>query len=146
MEEKNMKEKKENTPCVEEKLKEAEKEEIAVPDSDKKHPNDRKDSPISQMEGKAKADYMPSAENCEIEERTGKKGIFSIFENRRSRSRKLREEYSVTMHQEMSGYAVQKMWHMIQKTMAGLYLWKTNRTVWRRYMACILRKADCWQV
>lgn len=106
MKEKNMKEKKENTPCVEEKLKEAEKEEIAVPDSDKKHPNDRKDSPISQMEGKAKADYMPSAENCEIEERTGKKGIFSIFENRRNRSRKLREEYSVTMHQEMSGYAV----------------------------------------
>ena len=52
-------------------------------------------------ETKEKMDSAP-----EIEERTGKKGIFSIFENRRSRSRKLREEYSVTMHQEMSGYAV----------------------------------------
>lgn len=106
LEEKNLKEIKENTHFVEKDVKEAEKEEVDVPDSDKKQLNDRKDSPISQMEGKAKADHMPPAESCEIEEKTGKKGIFSIFENRRNRSRKLREEYSVTMHQEMSGYAV----------------------------------------
>lgn len=106
LEEKNLKEIKENTHFVEKDVKEAEKEEVDVPDSDKKQLNDRKDSPIPQMEGKAKADHMPPAESCEIEEKTGKKGIFSIFENRRNRSRKLREEYSVTMHQEMSGYAV----------------------------------------
>ncbi len=61
---------------------------------------------MSQMETKTKIDNMTFAEKNEKEDKTEKKGIFSIFESKKSRSKKLREDYSMAMQQVMSGYTV----------------------------------------
>lgn len=50
-------------------------------------------------------DFRLSERICKTE-KTGKRGLFSFFEGKKNRSKKMREEYNMTMQQVMSGYAV----------------------------------------
>ena len=72
--------------------------------TDRKNQSDDRNN--QQDNGMSQINNLSLAEKNEKEDKTEKKGIFSIFENRKNRSKKLREDYSMTMQQVMSGYAV----------------------------------------